>query len=464
VKRIIAVILCALQFIPSAVAAADFDPSFIISDAEATETLSYDASGIAAFLRAQGGGLGNLSFTDVDGVTKPAAEIIYNAAIKNSVSPRFLLALLQREQSLITDPNPSETQLNWATGLGVCDACSMSDPALQKYLGFAKQVDGAAANFRYFMDNGNRLSGFRRAGVATTIDGLAFTPKNAATANLYNYTPHLNGQKNFWFTWQKYFVRRQPSGSLVTAEPEFPGVWLIKYGERRKISSITVLVSRFGEKNIRKIPANDLLAYSEGREIKFSDYSLLRAPTGTVFLLVGDERRGIESQEVFRRLGFDKSEIIDVAWDDLSSYKDGPHISMASAYPFGALLQDTKTGGIYYVENGVKRPLWGKELISLYFKNRKVKRAAVDELGVFKTGSPIELSDGELVRTENSAAVYVISDGKRLPIVSGEAFEKQGWKWENVVTVSEKVLNISPLGEIFNPEEADFNSLAVKTS
>ena len=31
-----------------------------------------------------------------------------------------------------------------------------------------------------------------------------------------------------------------------------------------------------------------------------------------------------------------------------------------------------------------------------------------------------------------------------------ETFEKQGWKWENVAVVSERVLDLSPLGATFN--------------
>ncbi len=458
-KRIAALAIIATFLLPPASSrAADFDPNFVITDSEATETASFDAADIGIFLGAQRSGLYGYSAPDIDGKVKSAAEIIHGAAQRNGVSPRFLLALLQREQSLITDQAPTAKQLDWAAGFGVCDSCSMDDPALAKYKGFANQLEYAAANFRYFMDNGARLSGFRRVGVPALIDGVTVVPATSATANLYNYTPHLHAQRNFWLVWQKYFVRHYPSGSLVTAAPEIPGTWLIRYGERRLISSPAVLASRFDPGKVLAVEANDLLAYPAGKPIKFANYSLLRSPGGTVYLIVGEERRGFSSATVFRKLGFSASEVDDASWEDLNAYAEGAPLTLSSAYPTGALLQDPATGGVYFVQNGVKNPLYGKELLDLYFKNRKIKKSTAQELASFSLGDPVKLADGELVKAAKESAIYVISEGKRLPIVSGEEFEKQGWKWENVRTVSDKVLGLTPLGEAFDPSaEYTFN-------
>ena len=455
-QRRIAALLILSLILPFPSFGASFNPNFVISDTEATETQSFDAAGLQVFLEAQESFLATYRALDIDGFEKPANVIIYAAALRNNVSPRFLLSLLQREQSLLTDPTPSAKQLDWATGFGVCDSCSMDDPTLSKYKGFANQVESAAAGFRFFMDN----EIMRRSGVETIIDGLKIIPETSATANLYNYTPHLQAQENFWRIWQRYFVRRYPSGTLASAAPAIPGTWLIRYGERRLISSNSILLSRYDSKKIIKIAANDLLAYPVGEPIKFRNYSLLRSPRGTVYLIVDDERRGISSQEVFRKIGFSKSEIEDAGWEDLNAYKEGAPITMASAYPTGALLKDPKSSGVYFVQSGIKRPLYGPELLSMYFKNRKVKKTTQTELDSFKLGDPINLQDGELVKTADSAAIYVISDGKRLPISSAEEFEKQGWKWENVAVVSERVLNLSPLGEVFEskPENVEIEA------
>lgn len=451
-KRLAIFLLLPCLALPQIGQAAVFDPGFVITDSEATETVSFNADDIQAFLGAQGSGLYGYSPADVDGTVRRAADIIYNAARRHGVSPRFLLALLQREQSLVTDASPSQKQLDWATGFGVCDSCSMDDPALLKYKGFAKQVDGAADLFRGFVDAGGGPTGYRRIGNATAIDGVPVTPMTAATAGLYNYTPHLAAQQNFWSLWQRWFVRRYPSGSLVTASPDVKGTWLIRYGERRLISSMAVLASRFDPNNVVRVSANDLMAYPIGNPIKFPNYSLLRSPKGGIYLIVDDERRGMVSMNVFRRLGFSLDEVENAGWDDLNAYKEGQPLTSASAYPVGGLLQNPINGGVYFVQNGIKHPVFGKELLSMYFKGRKVKKSTVDELNAFSLGDPIKLQDGELVKADNSPAIYVIADGERLPIASGEVFVKQGWKWENVKVVSEKVLGLNPLGLAFDSQ------------
>jgi hypothetical protein len=141
-------------------------------------------------------------------------------------------------------------------------------------------------------------------------------------------------------------------------------------------------------------------------------------------------------------------------WDDINAYKEGTPITMAAAYPLGALLMDPATHGVYFVQNGVKRPLYGPELLSMYFKGRKVKKSSAAELSNFTLGDPINLADGELVKTADSSAIYVIDNGVREPVASADTFEKQGWKWENVVTVSERVLDLSPLGAAFDSQPA----------
>src|SRR5690606_27307849 len=52
----------------------------------------------------------------------PASHIIYYAAQIYGVSPKAILATLQKEQSLITTPNPTSWQINQAMG----DACPTS--------------------------------------------------------------------------------------------------------------------------------------------------------------------------------------------------------------------------------------------------------------------------------------------------------------------------------------------------
>jgi hypothetical protein len=88
------------------------------------------------FLAAQPGILATYQTPDHRGVKRSAAAIIYLAAKAWQVSPRVILATLQKEQGLLSASSPSTNALEWAMGCG-CPDSGGRDTA---YEGFAKQV------------------------------------------------------------------------------------------------------------------------------------------------------------------------------------------------------------------------------------------------------------------------------------------------------------------------------------
>ena len=121
-------------------------PNMILGDGD-IELGSLNLAGIQAFL-SEKGTLGHYRTNDIDGVEKPASEIIWRVSTPYKINPRYLLALLQKEQSLVEHPSPSQRQFDWATGYGVCDSCSKDDPGIQDFKGFANQLEWAAKQHR----------------------------------------------------------------------------------------------------------------------------------------------------------------------------------------------------------------------------------------------------------------------------------------------------------------------------
>ncbi|PIP75235.1 hypothetical protein COW86_04895, partial [Candidatus Kuenenbacteria bacterium CG22_combo_CG10-13_8_21_14_all_39_9] len=97
--------------------------------------------------------MATLNLPDVDGVIKSSAAIIEATAKRQGVNPKVILVMLQKEQSLVEDPNPTPKQIDWAMGYAVCDSCSMNDPLLLIYKGFATQVDKSMARLRWYSEN-----------------------------------------------------------------------------------------------------------------------------------------------------------------------------------------------------------------------------------------------------------------------------------------------------------------------
>ena len=81
------------------------------------------------------------------------------------------------------------------------------------------------------------------------------------------------------------------------------------------------------------------------------------------------------------------------------------------------------------------------------FKHKKIIPVVPEELDDYKTVEPVLFGNGELVKSPNSPAVYLISAGSKRPFISGKDFEDMGYKWVNIITVSPKVLYLYDLGE-----------------
>lgn len=467
-------------------AATEFKPGFLISDSELLNYNSMSASQIQNFLEKQNSYLATYTSTNAYGTTKSAAEIIYEASAKNydifynsktgiytcddntilgekliesevaskcksitTVNPKFLLVLLQKETSLIENSNPSSFRLDFATGYMIYDGmitCSPYDPCY-RFKGFGKQVNSAALQFRYYMLNpqkynykaGNTYTFKNQYGTISSAQTEVYIENNA-TAALYNYTPHVyNGNYNFWKLWNRYFpTQGYTEGTILKIGSDY---YLIQNGMSRKFASKSVLASRFDPNKAIEVSASALNAYTEGAPIKFSNYSIIMAPDGKLYLLVDGKKR-MFAKDAFKALGYNIEEIMTASWQDVNSYADAKEITVATAYATGALLQNKKTGGVYWVEDDSKAPLIDKIFLSTKFKGKKI--TAVDEkvLEKFQTISPVKFNDGEILKSASSPSVFLIENGQKRPFISGEVFEGLGYKWSNIILVSDKILDL----------------------
>lgn len=190
------------------------------------------AAAIQSFLQSEGSGLA--TYQDyVDCSSNPsfmatyypcsqnasAANIIYDAAQAYGVNPESIIATLQKEESLITTPNPVSSQLTFAMGYGCADSTGCNNPS-NYHPGFFQQVDWGTWQLRL---NIELMSGRTYFGIAPSSyackakpsqspwyydNGLypgnavdfsdgnntiysTITIADASTASLYCYTPHV---------------------------------------------------------------------------------------------------------------------------------------------------------------------------------------------------------------------------------------------------------------------------------
>ena len=239
-----------------AATASDWDPGFIISDANFYDSSSMTAADIQAFLNGKVPTcratavpcLKNYSQTTdnrlidryCNGYTarqnETAAQIIDNVARSCGISQKVLLVLLEKEQSLVTSSRPDEWSYTAATGQG----CPDTAPCDPRTSGFFYQVYYAARQYEIY-----RLTPKDWGYQAGRWNNILYSPdascgtrsvyiQNQATAGLYIYTPYtpnqaaLNnlygrgdgcstyGNRNFWRLFSDWFG--SPTGYRVVGE------------------------------------------------------------------------------------------------------------------------------------------------------------------------------------------------------------------------------------------------------
>jgi hypothetical protein len=202
--------------------------NYLLDDSVMRNSATMSSGAIQGFLQTKGSGLAY--FHDVEdcgstsgahysyyatyyscGATVSAAQIIADAGRAYGINPQVILATIQKEESLVTTPNPTSSQLNSAMGYGCPDSSGCSG-----YSGFFNQIDNGTWQFRTDMDlvSGlnwwgmtpsyyacNGATRYYSAGLKPGNDvvfkdengtGYAeFILPNAATSTLYCYTPHV---------------------------------------------------------------------------------------------------------------------------------------------------------------------------------------------------------------------------------------------------------------------------------
>lgn len=206
----LALLLRARTFTGGTAPSGGFDPDFVMDEAVFRDSSSMNAQEIQKFLEQQPGSLARYRTADHTGRVTSPAEMIAEAATARGINPKVILAILQKEQSLLAKGNPTQRSLDWAMGCGKTDSRTFT-----KYKGFGKQIWFGAERL---VENARPW----RAGITLRIDGNTVYPANSATYSLYKYTPHFRGTMSFWMLYWRYFgdPKSMPSAQDPTSSSE----------------------------------------------------------------------------------------------------------------------------------------------------------------------------------------------------------------------------------------------------
>lgn len=241
-----------------------------------------------------------------------------------------------------------------------------------------------------------------------------------------------------------------PNGSLLKA-PDSAAVWLIAGDQKHLIKSGEIFVSRFKWDDIIKLPSSRQLdLYEPGEDVKFAAGKLVKeagAPDVYRVSLAGG-RAPIISGGIFISRGYEFRDIIEVETGFLAGYNIEPMIDDSNLVLDGDLFKTADNSAVYFVENQKARLIPSEDIFKEHaFKFKNVRTITAVKLAEIGAGANMTYPDGTLIKGNNSA-VYVISDGRKRPIVSGSDFEALLYNWDNIRFVPEDMLSQIPLSSL----------------
>lgn len=241
-----------------ALSGSEFDPGYIISDANFYNGSAMSEAEIQRFLQDAVGGVCNNSnclaayradtptrtwsfgtcSTYVGGANESAARIIYKVQQACKLSAKVILVTLQKEQSLVTDRAPSDGTMRKAMGYGCPDTAACDST----YYGFFNQLFAAGRQLTWYSNPDGSFTSIRigaynsiRYSPNASCGSKSVLVKNRATAALYYYTPYTPnaaalanlggigdgcsayGNRNFWVFYNNWFGSPTLDGAAYIA-------------------------------------------------------------------------------------------------------------------------------------------------------------------------------------------------------------------------------------------------------
>jgi len=455
---------------------AGFDPNNLMSDSYLGAAGTMSVSEIQNFLETQPGVLKNYRAEYVDGRNLSAAEIFAEASKKFGMNPQTLLALVEKEQRLLTNTSPSDKSLNWATGFGPYGHT--------RYCGFGKQVYYAAkvvspgGDYDTYQDH---YQSFQIGKTTTTLDGYKVKPVNRATCKWYIYNPLVGSPKaRFganWLLWHLLNVRykgdfaRYNGGSVsgvntAAASDRYfyrdgtpvvtggvVGVSLIRDGKRYGFEGRQAFATRYHWSEIVTIPRYEFDSYPYAGKIGLPDgVAVQRAKGGAVYIVSDGKLRGVPDMGTLNKLGYSAGNIIKISDAEANFHPIGKEIQPKKLKRLnGQLVQIAGEPGVYQYKSGKLYPIWSSKIKNISFEHIPVVPISGSEAAKYQIvkKSPVPARDGSLLMTTEgpqAGAVFVISGGKRYGFKSRAVFDTAGYNMNNVVVVPRDILEIHPPG------------------
>ncbi len=231
-------------------------------------------------------------------------------------------------------------------------------------------------------------------------------------------------------------------GTLVKARDN-PAVYVIINNEKRLLSAFVFQQRGYKFSQILTAEPGELDGYPTGPLMPPLDGTLIKAKEQPAVYHVGNGLLEPLTYFVFQERGFKFRDVVSVPEAELSSWTVGKPMPP----PTGLLVKAQSAPMVYYIESGVKRPISYGVFLARRLNFKDVVVATDEELAIIELGEDLRLPERALVKTPEAATVYYLVDGVLRPLTY-TAFQNRRLLFRDVVTISAEELTKYQVGAV----------------
>jgi len=276
------------------------------------------------------------------------------------------------------------------------------------------------------------------------------------------------------------------NGVLIRAKGT-PGVYLIEGEYKRSIKSAEIFLSRgYKWNDVLDVEPSILNNYPTASDVTISENLDIEKETGlnikinvsklrvrslpslkgeiTALVSEGQNFSVLDEQNDWYKIKYEiKSGTIKTGWVmgkyTVKNENQNKTIKESPVSKEKTLVKLSTHPGVYLIEDGKQRPIKSAEIFEANgYKWGNVKVISRAEMDSYPIGSDVTIPEEEikketpkrengiLVKLSNCLGIYLIENGKKRPIKSAEIFLAKGYKWGDVIEISQKEMDSYPLG------------------
>lgn len=219
-------------------------------------------------------------------------------------------------------------------------------------------------------------------------------------------------------------------GTLVKSRDN-PAVYMITQNQKRLLSAFVFKQRglKFADVLTAEAPG-ELDTYPAGALMPPLDGTLIKAKEEPLVYAVGNGQLRPLTGFVFKLMKYKFSDVVAVPKTEIAGWEVGKPLPP----PSGLLVKGKTSPAVYYTESGVRRPVSFAVFQASRWSFKDVLTSTDGEIETIELGEDLRLPERALVKTKENPAVYYVVEGILRPLTLN-AFQNRRLRFQDVVTM-----------------------------